>query len=153
VEFVDNSVIAQLGPPDMRTPIQYALTYPDRTEGISRRLDLSKAFTLNFEPPDFERFPALKLAYDVARMGGTAGAVLNAAKEAAVDAFIGGHVSFGEISRLVGLTIDAHKLQATPTLDDLLAADRWARHQVQSLVAARRIEPALRLSEPGKMPV
>ncbi|HZK81383.1 MAG TPA: 1-deoxy-D-xylulose-5-phosphate reductoisomerase [Humisphaera sp.] len=153
VEFVDNSVIAQLGPPDMRTPIQYALTYPDRTEGISRRLDLSQAFTLNFEPPDFERFPALKLAYDVARMGGTAGAVLNAAKEAAVDAFIGGHVSFGEISRLVGLTIDAHQLEATPTLDELLAADQWARKQVQTLIADRRDESMLKFPKPGKIPV
>ena len=134
VEFVDHSVIAQLGPPDMRTPIQYALTYPDRADGISRRLDLSKAFALHFEPPDFERFPALKLAYDVAKQGGTAGAVLNAANEAAVAAFIAGQISFGEISRLVGLTIEAHRLQATPSLDDLLRADQWARGYVQSLV-------------------
>ncbi len=132
VEFVDNSVIAQLGPPDMRTPIQYALTYPDRADGISRRMDLSKAFTLNFEPPDFERFPALKLAYDVASRGGTSGAVLNAANEAAVAAFVAGQISFGEISRLVALTIDAHRLQANPTLDDLLEADRWARATVNA---------------------
>lgn len=127
VEFVDNSVIAQLGPPDMRTPIQYALTYPERADGISRRLDLSKAFTLHFEPPDFERFPALQLAYDVAKKGATAGAVLNAANETAVAAFMAGQISFGEISRLVQLTIDAHQLQTAPSLDDLLAADRWAR--------------------------
>jgi 1-deoxy-D-xylulose-5-phosphate reductoisomerase len=131
VEFVDNSVIAQLGPPDMRTPIQYALTYPERAAGISRRLDLTKGFSLNFEPPDFDRFPALRLAYDVARMGGTAGAVLNAANEVAVAAFMDGKVAFGEISRLVELTIQAHRLQATPSLDDLLGADRWARSFVE----------------------
>ena len=73
VEFVDGSVMAQLSPPDMRTPIQYALTFPDRVEGISRRLDLRQAFSLNFEPPDMKRFPALRLAYDVARARGTLG--------------------------------------------------------------------------------
>ncbi len=133
VEFVDNSVIAQLGPPDMRTPIQYALTYPERADGISRRLDLTKAFVLHFEPPDMARFPAIKLAYDVARMGGTAGAVLNAANEAAVADFMAGTISFGEISRRVGLTIAAHRLQRDPTLDDLLAADRWARSYVSTI--------------------
>jgi 1-deoxy-D-xylulose-5-phosphate reductoisomerase len=91
---------------------------------------LSKAFALHFEPPDFERFPALRLAYDVAKKGGTAGAVLNAANEAAVAAFMAGQISFGEISRLVQLTIEAHRLQAAPSLDDLLAADRWARDYV-----------------------
>ncbi len=136
VEFVDHSVIAQLGPPDMRTPIQYALTYPGRANGISRRLDLTKAFTLHFEPPDLERFPALRIAYDVARKGGTAGAVLNAANEAAVEAFVAGRICFGEISRLVGLTIDAHRLQAEPSLDDLLAADAWARNEVKSMIRA-----------------
>lgn len=133
VEFVDNSVVAQLGPPDMRTPIQYALTYPERANGISRRLDLSKSFNLRFEPPDPDRFPALQLAYRVAGMGGTAGAVLNAANEAAVDAFIAGKISFGEISRSVSRTIDAHRLQAHPTLDDLLEADRWAREKVREM--------------------
>ena len=125
VEFVDGSVIAQLSPPDMRTPIQYALTYPNRVKGISRRLDLTKAFNLRFEPPDFERFPALGLAYDVARKGGTAGVVLNAANEAAVTAFTSGKIPFGEISRLVGLTISRHDVQPHPALDDLLQADRW----------------------------
>ena len=79
VEFVDGNTIAQLSPPDMRTPIQYALTYPERAPGIGPRLDLAKAFSLRFEPPDTDRFPALRLAYDVVRRGGTLGAVLNAA--------------------------------------------------------------------------
>ncbi len=133
VEFVDGSVIAQLSPPDMRLPIQYALTYPDRCEGPARRLDLSKAFSLRFEPPDFEKFPSLKIAYDVAQRRGTYGAVMNAANEEAVAAFSEGNISFGEISQVVALTIDAHAAGAvsSPALDDLLAADRWARETVR----------------------
>jgi 1-deoxy-D-xylulose-5-phosphate reductoisomerase len=135
VEFVDGSIIAQLSPPDMRTPIQYALTYPQRAEGIGRRIDLSQAFNLHFEPPDFERFPALRIAYDVARHGGTFGAVMNAANEAAVQAFVDGAIPFGEISRLVGLTIAQHAAKPQPSLEDLLEADRWARDAVGSRVA------------------
>lgn len=138
VEFIDGSVIAQLSPPDMRTPIQYALTYPGRADGVSRRLDLTQAFSLHFEPPDFDRFPALRLAYDVAKGGGTLGAVLNAANETAVDAFIRGAIGFGEISRLVELTIDSHSVQSSPSLDDLFEADRWARHKTQALLAQRQ---------------
>jgi 1-deoxy-D-xylulose-5-phosphate reductoisomerase len=135
VEFIDGSVIAQLSPPDMRTPIQYALTYPERADGVSRRLDLTRPFSLNFEPPDLERFPALRLAYDVANGGGTLGAVLNAANEAAVEAFIAGAIGFGEISRVVELTIDSHQVQQSPSLDDLFEADRWAREKARSLLA------------------
>lgn len=131
VEFIDGSVIAQLSPPDMRLPIQYALTYPARAAGPARRLDLARAFSLRFEPPDFDRFPALRIAYDVARRKGTLGAVMNAANEEAVAAFAAGRIPFGEISRLVGLTIDAHQFVADPTLDELLAADRWAREAVR----------------------
>ena len=134
VEFIDGSTIAQLSPPDMRTPIQYALTYPERREGIGARLDLSQKFNLNFEPPDFERFPALRLAYQVAEMRGTAGAVLNAANEVAVEAFLAGRLRFGVISRLVELTIRRHRLQERPTLDDLLEADRWARATAGELI-------------------
>jgi 1-deoxy-D-xylulose-5-phosphate reductoisomerase len=127
VEFVDGSVIAQLSPPDMRTPIQYALTYPERAGGIGRRLDTTAAFSLRFEPPDLNRFPALRMAYHVARKQGTLGAVMNAANEIAVEAFIAGAIPFGGISRAVELTINQHALKAEPTLDDLLEADRWAR--------------------------
>lgn len=137
VEFVDGSVLAQLSPPDMRTPIQYALTYPARLEGISRRLELGSRFTFNFEPPDFERFPALQIALDVAKKGGTAGAVMNAANEVAVAAFEAGRIGFGEISRIVALTIASQRLQAEPSLDDLLDADRSARERVIALVADR----------------
>lgn len=134
VEFVDGSVIAQLGPPDMRTPIQYALTYPERLNGNSPRLDLTRAFGLNFHPPDPDRFPALRLARDVAKHGGTLGAVLNAAKETAVDAFTSGKISFGQIARTVEQTIDAHPLQQNPSLDDLMEADQWARRTAETFV-------------------
>ncbi len=139
VEFVDGSVLAQLSPPDMRTPIQYAFTYPHRLAGSTPLLDLKQAFKLHFEPPDFDRFPALRIAYDVAARGGTLGAVMNAAKEAAVEAFCGGKISFGGISRAVELTIDAHRLQTHPTLDDLLGADRWARQHVTALLAESKL--------------
>jgi 1-deoxy-D-xylulose-5-phosphate reductoisomerase len=138
VEFVDGSTIAQLSPPDMRTPIQYALTYPERRAGIGARLDLTQTLSLNFEPPDFERFPALRLAFQVAEMRGTAGAVLNAANEVAVDAFIAGGIRFGMISRLVELTIRRHRLQERPGLDDLLEADQWARATASALINENR---------------
>jgi len=127
VEFVDGSVVAQLSPPDMRTPIQYALTYPERADGRARRLDLTKAFALNFEPPDFERFPSLAIAYEVARMKGTSGAVLNAANEVAVNAFTSGNIAFGSIVKIVERVVREHRLQLIASLDDLLAADRLAR--------------------------
>jgi 1-deoxy-D-xylulose-5-phosphate reductoisomerase len=135
VEFVDGSVIAQLSPPDMRTPIQYALTYPHRSDGCSRKMDWGKIFSLNFQPPDFARFPALPLAYKVAEAGGTMGAVLNAANEIAVEAFTAGKIRFGEICGVVELTIAEHRLTSRPTLDDLLGADRWARDTAQRFIA------------------
>jgi 1-deoxy-D-xylulose-5-phosphate reductoisomerase len=134
VEFVDGSVIAQLSPPDMRTPIQYALTYPERKKGIGRRLDLKREFSLNFEPPDLQRFPALRLGYEVAAQRGTAGAVMNAANEVAVAAFINGKIRFGMIWRIVELTIRSHVLQADPSLDDLLEVDRKARRTAEDLI-------------------
>jgi 1-deoxy-D-xylulose-5-phosphate reductoisomerase len=140
VEFVDGSVIAQLSPPDMRTPIQYALTYPERLAGNSRKLDLTKAFALRFEPPDFDRFPALKIAYDVANKGGTAGVVLNAANEAAVEAFTSHKIRFGEIARLVGFAIESHSVQQSPTVDDLFKADSWAREAVASQIRMTKFE-------------
>ena len=135
VEFVDGSTLAQLSPPDMRTPIQYALTYPERLPGCGRRMDWTRQVALNFEPPDPEKFPALAIAYDVARRGGTVGAVMNAANEVAVEAFLAGRVGFGRISDLVALTIRQHQLVASPTMDDLMEADRWARRTAGALLA------------------
>jgi len=130
VEFCDGSMIAQLGTPDMRTPIQYALTYPARESCPSPPLDLLKVRELKFHPPDRERFPALALGYEVARRGGTCGAVLNAANEGAVELFREGAVSFRDITRLTEKALNEHEFKDSPTLDELLAADRWARREV-----------------------
>jgi 1-deoxy-D-xylulose-5-phosphate reductoisomerase len=141
VEFVDGSVIAQLSPPDMRTPIQYALTYPHRHDGIGRRLDLSKRFSLNFEPPDLQRFPALRLAYEVAaKRGTTAGAIMNAANEVAVQAFIDGRVRFGMISKVVELTMQYCPAEPAPSLDALLDADQRARRKAEEMISKMTID-------------
>jgi 1-deoxy-D-xylulose-5-phosphate reductoisomerase len=130
VEFVDGSVVAQLGTPDMRTPIQYAITYPDRVEGIASRLDLATIRRLNFEPPDMDRFPALRLGYQVASTGGTSGAVFNAANEAAVELFREGRIRFGEIVELIERVLERHEVIREPDLPTLLEADAWARREV-----------------------
>jgi 1-deoxy-D-xylulose-5-phosphate reductoisomerase len=130
VEFADGSVLAQLSPPDMRLPIQYALTYPDRLSGPARRLDWRSLRALHFEPPDLDTFPALKLGYEVARRGGTCGAVLNAANEAAVGRFLDGQLAFLDIPRACASVLAQHDYNPRPSLDDLLAADRWARLEV-----------------------
>ncbi|HEV3120837.1 MAG TPA: 1-deoxy-D-xylulose-5-phosphate reductoisomerase, partial [Isosphaeraceae bacterium] len=130
VEFVDGSVVAQLSPPDMRLPIQYALTYPHRVEGPSPRLDLSRPLALRFEPPDPETFPALELGFEVMRRGGTAGAALNAANEAAVTRFLEGSIGFLDIPRACRASVENHTFDAKPTLDDLWKVDAWARQEV-----------------------
>jgi 1-deoxy-D-xylulose-5-phosphate reductoisomerase len=130
VEFKDGSVLAQLSPPDMRLPIQYALTYPERLPGPARRLDWTTLRTLHFEPPDANTFPAIELGYEVARRGGTCGAVLNAANEAAVGRFLGGTLSFLDIPRVCREVLDAHTFEASPSLHELTALDQWARQEV-----------------------
>jgi len=130
VEFVDCSVVAQLSPPDMRLPIQYALSYPDRQGGVARRLDLSQSFSLEFEPPDEERFPALTLGREVAAIGGSAGAVLNAANEAAVARFLSGELSFTQIVPACRGVLEAHDFSPQPPLEELFQLDRWAREEV-----------------------
>jgi 1-deoxy-D-xylulose-5-phosphate reductoisomerase len=127
VEFVDGSVVAQLGLPDMRTPIQFAFTYPDRAPGNVEALDLAKVKTLTFEAPDFDKFPSLRLGYEAARAGGTMGAVLNAANEVAVERFTAGKLRFPGIFGLVESVMKAHAVVARPTLEDVLRADAWAR--------------------------
>lgn len=130
VEFCDGSVIAQLGAPDMKTPIQYALSYPRRHDGIAERLNLAEVGRLDFEPPDFERFPLLGLGFDAARRGGTSGAVLNAANEAAVACFREGKFRFGRLADVVGEVCSRHDVQDEPSLADLMDADAWARREV-----------------------
>jgi 1-deoxy-D-xylulose-5-phosphate reductoisomerase len=132
VSFCDGSVIAQLGCPDMRTPIQYALTYPHRCPGCSQRLEISRIGAMHFEQPDYERFPALRLGYETADRGGTAGAVLNGANEAAVELFRNGKIRFGQITELVAAALSGHDLTTAPTLAQLFEADGWAREYVRS---------------------
>jgi len=133
VEFVDGSVIAQLGLPDMRTPIQFALTYPDRSEGNVKRLNLAEIKTLTFQEPDLEKFPSLKLGWRAAEAGGTMGAVLNAANEVAVDRFVKKEISFLQIFETVKTVMDRHALVAHPTLEDVLQADAWARQEARCI--------------------
>jgi len=130
VEFVDGSVIAQMGPPDMKLPIQYALTYPERRAGVASKLDLTRALKLEFEPADPERFPALALGAEVATSGGTSGAVLNAANEAAVAAFLGGTIRFTDIVPACRAVLEHHDFDPQPSLAHLLELDRWARQEV-----------------------
>jgi 1-deoxy-D-xylulose-5-phosphate reductoisomerase len=130
VEFVDGAVIAQLGPPDMRLPIQYALLYPDRVPGPAKRLDFAATMRLDFEPPDLDRFPALRLGHEAAARGGTAGAVLNAANEEAVRGFLAGAVRFTDIAEICGRVLAEHPFQDHPTLDDVCRLDAWARQEV-----------------------
>ena len=127
VEYVDGSVIAQLGVPDMKGPISYALFYPGRCPGGLARLDLLKVGTLEFLPPDFERFPCLRLACEAGRTGGTMPAVMNAANEVAVSAFIEGKIGFMDIPAVIGQTMTQHRVQKMESLDDVMEADRWAR--------------------------
>lgn len=134
VEFEDHSILAQLGPPDMRTPIQYALTYPKRPPGCSRALDWAALSKLEFEQPDLGKFRALSLAYDVIEAGQTAGAVMNAANEAAVAAFLDGRIRFGRIVELVESALGAIEGQPVESLEAVLDADRRAREHVQDSV-------------------
>jgi len=134
VEFVDGSVVAQLGYPDMGLPIQYALTYPHRVKGLSKHLRLETLGQLTFESPHPETFRALPLAYQVALTGGTAPAVFNAANEAAVAAFLADQITFPRIVELIEHCLDRHAVQGRATLEDLLAADAWARQEVQNKI-------------------
>jgi 1-deoxy-D-xylulose-5-phosphate reductoisomerase len=134
VEFVDGSVIAQLGVPDMRAPIQYALTYPARLETPTERLDLVKAATLTFEEPDLDRFPCLGYAFEAAEAGGTMPAVLSGADEVAVAAFLGGEIRFDQIPLLVHATMQQHELYIRPSLGEVIAADEWARKTALAIV-------------------
>lgn len=136
VEFVDGSVLAQMSPPDMRLPIQYALNYPRRRPAVAPRIDWTEAFSLEFEPPNRERFHALSLGEECALRGGTAGAVLNAANEAAVEQFLAGELHFTEIVPACRSVLHAHHYEPKPTLDRLLELDRWAREEVSQWICA-----------------
>jgi 1-deoxy-D-xylulose-5-phosphate reductoisomerase len=137
VEYVDGSVIAQLGNPDMRTPIAHALAYPERIESGARQLNLFELGALNFEAPDFERFPCLRLAYQALAAGGSAPAVLNAANEVAVERFLRGELAFARIPALIEEVLAQVAARPLASLEDVLAVDRAARG-----CAARCLAPA-----------
>ena len=127
VEYCDNAVLAQLGVPDMRLPIQYALTWPARTQAAAKPLDLLTCPPLTFHAPDYEAFPCLSLALEAAKTGGTATAILNGANEAAVGLFLAGQISFGEIAKRVERALAQVPVVQSPTLEDVLEADKEAR--------------------------
>lgn len=133
VEFVDTSVMAQLGNPDMRVPIQYALTYPERRPSPASPLDLLAQGTLHFKPMDFGRYPALRLAYEAGKSGGTATTVYNAANEIAVARFLQGAIPFLAIEQIIEKVLNRHTVSAAPDLELILETDAWARREAASL--------------------
>jgi 1-deoxy-D-xylulose-5-phosphate reductoisomerase len=136
VEFIDGSVKAQLSYPDMRLPIQYALSYPERLANPNLpRLNWKNLKELNFEPPDLNAFPCLKLAIEAGRKGGTHPAVLCGADEVAVGLFLSQRIKFNDIGRLVEQALAGHKVISHPTLEEILTADNWAREKVRQLVS------------------
>jgi len=135
VQYVDGSVISQMGNPDMRTPIAYGMAWPNRMDSGVGSLDFFELAQLNFEAPDHEVFPALKLAAQAFEMGGTAPAILNAANEVAVDAFLGEQIPFTAISELTASALEYLKVEDALSLDVILKADRDARRFVEKQIS------------------
>jgi 1-deoxy-D-xylulose-5-phosphate reductoisomerase len=127
VQFRDGSLMAQLGCPDMCVPIQYALSYPERLQLETPRVNLAEVGKLEFFPPDFEKFPCLRLAFEAGRRGGTAPAILNAANEAAVDLFLRDKIAFAQIPGLLEKVLGRAPITEYTTLEEAVAADAWAR--------------------------
>jgi 1-deoxy-D-xylulose-5-phosphate reductoisomerase len=138
VEFEDGSVLAQMSEPDMRVPIAHALGWPDRIASGAARLDLVRLAKLSFEEPDFERFPCLQIAQQAARAGGTMPAVVNAANEVAVSAFLGRRLNFASIATVIDCVLQQHEAGPVRCLDDALAADAWAREHALAALASRQ---------------
>jgi len=134
IEFVDTSIIAQLGIPDMRVPIAYALSFPDRIDCTLASLDLSALSKLTFEPPDFTRFPCLQLAHDAMEIGQTMPAVLNGANEIAVQAFLEEQIPYKDISEIIRTAMNNHNTRSITCIEDVLEADRWAREETRKLI-------------------
>lgn len=130
VEFCDGSVIGQLSPPDMRLPIQYALTYPERVPSPAHKINWTEPHQMEWYPVDPERYPALELGFEVARRGGTTGAVLNGANEAAVELFLNRKIRLTEIAKICRAVLDHHDYSPSPTLDELMRLDHWSREEV-----------------------
>jgi 1-deoxy-D-xylulose-5-phosphate reductoisomerase len=134
VEFIDGSLKAQMGLPDMKIPIQYALTHPERLPMNGKRIDFSRLGSMTFFEPDRKKFRCLQIAFDVLSLGGTAPAAMNAANEVAVEAFLGGKISFKKIPELIEGAVATHKTVSTPDLEDIIKADTSARNYVRSLI-------------------
>ncbi|MBS1786124.1 MAG: 1-deoxy-D-xylulose-5-phosphate reductoisomerase [Acidobacteria bacterium] len=139
IELIDGSIIAQLGVTDMRHAIQYALTYPDRRHTQLPPLNLATLSKLEFFPPDTEKFPCVTLAYEALRAGGTMPAVLNAANEVAVAAFLDEKIKFGDIPKLIGAACKAHTFQPASNLNAVLAADKWSREWVTNHIKQEQV--------------
>ena len=135
VEFIDRSIMAELGVADMRIPIQYVLTYPERKKSPAGRLDLLQVGQLNFQEPDLKRFPALRLAYQAGQAGGTMPVVLNAANEIAVAAFLQQKIPFRVIPVLIEKVLERHNNKSRPGLGEILQADRWARDETEEVMS------------------
>jgi 1-deoxy-D-xylulose-5-phosphate reductoisomerase len=129
VEFVDYSVMAQLGNPDMRVPIQYALTYPDRYPTPTKPLKLTEIGTLQFREMDYERYPCLHMAFEAGKQGGSAPTVFNAANEVAVARFLAGEITFLQIEEIIERVMQLHISVALPDLEQISFTDRWAREK------------------------
>ena len=141
VEYADGAVIAQLGTPDMRLPILYAMSWPERLATGGKRIDFAELSALTFEKPDLVRFPALRLGYEALRAGGTMTAILNGANEAAVAAFLNDRIRFGGIARLVEETMQRVASKPDPTLEDVFEADQLARCEAEMLLTSGRFSP------------
>jgi len=137
VEYIDGCVIAQLGMPDMKAPIAYALSYPERVSTGVKPLDLTELSGLTFFKPDLERFPCLGLAYRALGEGESMPAVMNAANEVAVEAFLEGHISFLQIAQVIEQTMDRHQAHRLASIEEVLAADRWGRETACTICAAQ----------------
>jgi 1-deoxy-D-xylulose-5-phosphate reductoisomerase len=137
VEYTDGAVVAQLGMPDMKGPIAYALSYPDRLDDVSPALDLASIGTLTFEEPDRSRFPCLDYAYDALRAGGSMPAVLSAANEIAVKHFLDEKIGYADIAQVIKATMEAHTPSPIKTVEDTLKADLWARKEAEKVIASK----------------
>ena len=142
VEFVDKSVIAQLGLPDMKIPIQYALSYPKRFQSLQESLDLTKIKNLEFKKPDSEMFPCLKYAYEAGTIGGTLPAVINTANEIAVRAFLENKIRFLDIARLIRKIMDSHTIIKNPNLSDILEVDKKTKEQAKNIIEEEMVVKA-----------
>lgn len=134
VQYQDGSVLGHLGKTDMRIPIQYALTYPNRRKNNLTRIDFAKLAQITFETPDFERFPCLKIAFEAGRAGGTYPTVMNAANEVLVDLFLRERIGFMDIPLFIDQVLSKHQNKEKPSLEDILESDRWARNMIREVI-------------------